>query len=127
LSLFLTQQYLEQIAEEIRVAIFGNVGTIMSFRVGAEDAAYLAKEFYPIFSQSDFINLPSYTMYLKLMIDGVTSKPFSAKSLNAKEAIQSNKKEIISQSQQQFEHSIIRIDRHEDETSYKSEQQRTLF
>lgn len=52
LSLFLTHQYLEQIAEDIRVAIFGNVGTIISFRVGAEDAAYLSKEFYPTFSQN---------------------------------------------------------------------------
>ncbi len=100
LSLFLTHQYLEQISEEIRVAIFGNVGTIISFRVGAEDAAYLAKEFYPTFSQSDFINLPPYTMYLKLMIDGVTSKPFSAKTMSLISSTHSFKKEIINISQQ---------------------------
>lgn len=85
LSLFLTHQYLDQISEELRSAIFGNVGTIISFRIGAEDAAYLAKEFYPIFSQTDFINLPPYSMYLKLMIDGIASKPFSSKSLPLKE------------------------------------------
>lgn len=81
LSLFLTHQYIEQIDERIRGAIFGNVGTIISFRVGAVDAEHLEKEFYPIFNKEDFINLPKYELYLKLMIDGATSKPFSAESL----------------------------------------------
>jgi hypothetical protein len=52
---------LDQIAEDLRLAIFGNVGTIISFRVGAEDAEYLAREFYRTFSQSDFINLQPTT------------------------------------------------------------------
>lgn len=81
LSLFLTHQYIEQIDERIRSAIFGNVGTIIAFRVGAIDAEYLEKEFYPVFTKDDFINLPRYEMYLKLMIDGATSQPFSACSL----------------------------------------------
>lgn len=81
LSLFLSHQYLDQIDERIRTAIFGNVGTIISFRVGATDAEFLEQEFYPVFSREDFIHLPKYEMYLKLMIDGATSKPFSAKSL----------------------------------------------
>lgn len=78
LSLFLTHQYIEQLDEQIRAAIFGNVGTLISFRVGATDAEYLAKEFYPTFTQDDLINLPRYGMYLKLMIDSMTSQPFSA-------------------------------------------------
>jgi hypothetical protein len=81
LSLFLTHQYIDQIDERIRAAIFGNVGTIISFRVGAADSEYLEKEFYPIFNKNDFINLPKYEMYLKLMIDGATSQPFSAVSI----------------------------------------------
>lgn len=81
LSLFLTHQYIEQIDERIRGAIFGNVGTIISFRIGANDAEYLEKEFYPIFNKNDFINLPMYEMCLKLMIDGATSQPFSAISI----------------------------------------------
>lgn len=81
LSLFLTHQYIEQIDERIREAIFGNVGTIISFRVGATDAEYLEKEFYPVFNKEDFINLPKYEMYLKLMIDGASSEAFSALSL----------------------------------------------
>jgi hypothetical protein len=66
--------------EKIRAAIFGNVGTIISFRVGATDAEYLEKEFYPVFSKDDLVNLPRYAMYLKLMIDSATSKAFSAKT-----------------------------------------------
>lgn len=78
LSLFLAHQYIEQLDERIRAAIFGNVGTIISFRLGAVDAEYVAKEFYPVFDQQDLVNLPRFSIYLKLMIDGATSAPFSA-------------------------------------------------
>ncbi len=81
LSLILAHQYIEQLDDEIRAAIFGNVGTIIAFRVGAEDAKYLARELSPVFDESDLINLPNYHIYLKLMIDGATSKPFSAITL----------------------------------------------
>jgi len=80
LSLFLAHQYIEQLDERVRAAIFGNVGTMIAFRVGANDAEYLAKEFYPVFIQDDFVHLPRYSMYLKLMIDGTVSQPFSALS-----------------------------------------------
>ena len=82
LSLFLAHQYIEQLDERVRAAIFGNVGTMITFRVGATDAEYLAKEFYPVFTQDDLVNLPRYAMYLKLMIDGTASQPFSANSIN---------------------------------------------
>lgn len=81
LNLILANQYLNQIDEKIREAVFGNIGTLISFRVGAEDGKYLEQEFYPVFSQEDLVNLPCYTAYLKLMIDGKTSEPFSAKTL----------------------------------------------
>ncbi|WP_295794682.1 DUF87 domain-containing protein [Mucilaginibacter sp.] len=80
-GLFLTHQYLEQLSEEIRTAILGNVGTIICFRLGAADAKVMAEEFYPIFTIEDFINLPSHSIYLKLLIDGTTSVPFSATTL----------------------------------------------
>ncbi len=81
LSLFLAHQYIEQIHEKIRYAIFGNVGTMIIFRVGADDAKYLAQEVNPPFAEEDLLNLPQYYMYLKLMIDGATSKPFSAQAI----------------------------------------------
>lgn len=102
LSLFLTHQYIEQLHEKIRSAIFGNVGTLISFRVGAIDAEYLAKEFHPEFSQDDFVNLPKYSMYLKLMIDGATSRPFSAFSLPPKQHSLSSKKELIEYSRLKY-------------------------
>lgn len=81
LSLTLAHQYIAQMEERVRDAVFGNVGTIVSFRVGAEDAEFLEKEFSPEFTAQDLVNLPKYNIYLKLMIDGVASRPFSAVTL----------------------------------------------
>jgi len=81
LSLFLAHQYIEQLDERVRAAVFGNVGTIISFRVGATDAEYLAKEFYPTFTEHDLVHLPRYAMYIKLTIDGTASEGFSANSI----------------------------------------------
>jgi hypothetical protein len=87
LGLFLAHQYIEQLQEDIRLSIFGNVGTLISFRVGAKDAESLSKEFYPVFGESDLINLSKYSMYIKLMIDGQTSQPFSASTISLKSPI----------------------------------------
>ena len=80
LGVFMANQFLDQLHEKIRAAIFGNCGTIISFRVGANDAEFLAKEFYPVFEANDLVHLPRYSMFLKLMIDGASSVPFSANS-----------------------------------------------
>lgn len=81
LSIFLCHQYIEQLDERVMKAVFGNVGTLISFRVGAIDAKYLAKEFHTVFDEKDFVSLPRFSMYLKLMIDGTGSEPFSAVSI----------------------------------------------
>lgn len=81
LNLILAHQYIEQLNEKVKPAVFGNVGTMIVFRVGASDAEELAKEFLPTFNEEDLVNLPKYEMYLKLMIDGVASMPFSARGL----------------------------------------------
>ena len=81
LSLILAHQYIAQMEEEVADAVFGNVGTIVSFRVGAEDAEYLEKEFTPDFIAGDLVNLGKYNIYLKLMIDGIAGRPFSAETL----------------------------------------------
>ncbi len=81
LNLILANQYITQIDEIVRDAIFGNVGTLVSFRVGAIDAEYLEKEFEPIFTMNDIVNLPKYNIYLKLMIDGIAGDAFSAITL----------------------------------------------
>jgi len=78
LDLTMAHQYMEQLDETVMAAVIGNVGTIVTFRVGSTDADVLAKEFVPTFTEEDLVNLPKFHIYLKLMIDGVASKPFSA-------------------------------------------------
>lgn len=78
LNLTIAHQYIEQMEEEVQAAVFGNVGSMITFRVGAFDAEVLEKEFLPTFTAEDLVNLGSYQIYLKLMIDGVSSAPFSA-------------------------------------------------
>lgn len=80
-NLILANQYLSQVDPEVTEAILGNVGTLISFRLGPADATYLAKEFQPTFDVSDLLNLPNWSIYLKLMIDGTVSKPFSADTI----------------------------------------------
>ncbi len=82
LSLIVAHQYVAQMDEEVRDAVFGNVGTIVAFRVGAEDAEMLEKEFSPEFVLEDIVNLGKRQIYLKLMIDGVASKAFSAETMD---------------------------------------------
>ncbi len=85
LCLTLAHQYINQLIFDgnstVRDAIFGNVGTIVSFRVGAEDAEHLEKEYEPVFVMNDIVNLSKYNMYLKLMIDGIAGDAFSATAL----------------------------------------------
>jgi CxxC-x17-CxxC domain-containing protein len=81
LSLILAHQYITQMDETVRDAVFGNVGTMIVFRVGADDAEFLEREFSPEFFIQDLVNLPKQNIYVKLAIDGVTSRPFSADTL----------------------------------------------
>ncbi len=85
LNLTVAHQYTAQLVSDkstaVRDSIFGNVGTMIIFRVGSDDAEFLEKEFDPEFTPGDIVNLPNYKIYLKLMIDGITSRPFSAKTL----------------------------------------------
>ncbi|MGC8851804.1 MAG: type IV secretory system conjugative DNA transfer family protein [Minisyncoccia bacterium] len=81
LNLFVGHQYLAQLKEPILKAVFGNVGTIISFRVGNEDADILGKYFAPVFSASDVMNLDNFHAYIKLLIDGQVARPFSMRVL----------------------------------------------
>ena len=81
-GLVLAHQHLYQLEPEVRHAVLGNVGTIISFRLGPEDARIIAQEFEPVFAPQDLVNLPNHGIYLKLMIDGTPSRPFSATTLH---------------------------------------------
>lgn len=82
-NMVFAHQYLSQLDPQVRDAILGNVGTLISFRLGATDAEILEKEFYPEFSIRDLLSLPNYHVYLKLMINGTVSMPFSAGTLGS--------------------------------------------
>ncbi|RME59444.1 DUF87 domain-containing protein [Candidatus Parcubacteria bacterium] len=85
LNLILAHQYIGQlvtdVSTKVRDAVFGNVGTMVMFRVGAADAEFLENEFSPEFTIEDMVNLPNFCIYLKLMCNGITSRPFSARTL----------------------------------------------
>ena len=103
LNLTIAHQYIEQMSEEVRAAVFGNVGTMITFRVGAFDAETLEKEFAPQFTAEDLVNLGFAQIYLKLMIDGVSSMPFSATTMPPiKEPEKSSRQEVIDMSRAQF-------------------------
>ncbi len=103
LNLIVAHQYIGQLEEEVRDAIFGNVGTLIAFRVGAADAEFLEKEFEPVFMMNDLVNLAKYDIYLKLMIDGVTGDAFSATTLSpSKVSEQSNTEKIIRVSRERY-------------------------
>ena len=77
LNLIIAHQYIAQLEENIKKAVFGNVGSLASFRIGAEDAEFLEKQLAPVFTSHDLINLDNYSAYLKLLINGQTSRPFN--------------------------------------------------
>lgn len=107
LNIILGHQYIGQLvidgSPKMRDAIFGNVGTLAVFRVGAEDAEFLEREFSPQFTAEDLVNLPKYNVYLKLMIDGVAGHPFSAETLPPPPPLEeSNKEKIIKASRERY-------------------------
>jgi len=103
LNLIITNQYIEQMEEPVRDAVFGNVGTTVVFRVGPFDAEVLEPIFFPKFLKEDIMSLGFAQVYMSLMIDGVGSAPFSAKTIPPIEAPKiSYRKEIIDSSRKQF-------------------------
>lgn len=103
LSLILAHQYINQMDEKVRDAVFGNIGTMVTFRVGAEDAEFLEKELSPEFTAIDIVNLAKYNIYLKLMIDGLAGRPFSATTLPPFAAFKdTNKEKIINSSRERY-------------------------
>ena len=82
-GLTLAHQYLHQLDDDVRHAVLGNAGSLISFRLGPEDAAVIAQEMQPRFGTLDLLNLPNHHFYTKLMIDGMPSLPFSGRTTTA--------------------------------------------
>lgn len=102
LSLTLANQYMGQLEEDIQKAIFGNVGTLMSFVVGGADAYILSKEFAEIYTENDLVSLGKFETVLKLSVEGMTSAPFPAKTLPLPSLKNENKEKIVQQSKERY-------------------------
>ena len=98
LNIILANQYMAQIPEEVRKAILGNVGTIISFAVGASDAEILYKELAEVFTQNDLVNLSNYQIALKMTIGGQTTRPFMAVTLPLPISSNLNRQRVIESS-----------------------------
>ncbi len=102
LNLTMTNQYIDQLPLTVRQAIFGNIGTLGSYVVSPADASILEKEFAPVVSADDLVSLDAWSMYVKLCIDGMTSVPFSAKSLPVRYHKFALKDDIVRQSREKY-------------------------
>lgn len=110
LSLVLVNQYIAQIPEVVADAIFGNVGTMISFRLGATDADKMVKELAPVFDANDLVNLPNRQIYVKMAIDGVTSQAFSAHTLPPRGVVVDKGDQIIIRSRQKYSHDRFQVE-----------------
>ena len=81
LDMVITHQFIGQLEDDIKKAVFGNVGSLCSFRIGSDDGEYMEKQFEPVFASQDLLNIDNFNAYLKLLIGGQTSKPFNFKTI----------------------------------------------
>jgi hypothetical protein len=102
LNLTLAHQYMGQLSDTVRKTVFGNVGSMISFRVGAEDAAILSAEYNPVFNERDIINLGVREFYTKMSVNGELREPFSGFTLDAPQIVHDYTKEIIDWSRSQY-------------------------
>ncbi len=102
LNLTIAHQYMGQLSGKIRQTVFGNVGSMVSFRVGAEDAAVLAGEYAPVFKERDIINLGVREFYTKMSVNGEIREAFSGRTLDAPKITEHSSKEIIANSRKLY-------------------------
>jgi len=114
LHLVLAHQYLAQLPFQLRSAVFGNVGTVVSFRIGAEDGEYLEKEFHPTFRAGDLQSLSAFETYIRLSIEGKTCDAFSARTLPEPSIIQSHSDAIIQLSRIRYSSEKEAVENHID-------------
>jgi len=102
LSLTMAHQFIAQLDPDIKDAVFGNVGSVSAFRVGSEDAHFLEQQFTPVFTANDLMNVPNYSAFVRMLIDGTPAKPFSVATLPPDEVDLSRVQELIQQSAVQY-------------------------
>ncbi|MFA6963602.1 MAG: DUF87 domain-containing protein [Patescibacteria group bacterium] len=102
LSLTIAHQYIAQMPDPVKEAVFGNAGTLISFRVGGSDAVTLVKEYAPVFEENDMVNLEKAHIYIKLLIDGIAPPAFSARTLPPVAKLTGNYDQVVNQSHQKY-------------------------
>ena len=110
LNLIIAHQFIGQLEENIKKAVFGNVGSVGSFRVGAEDGEFLAKQFEPVFDASDLLNIDNYRAYLKMLIGGQSTRPFSITTLPFKKGDIDFGKKVAELSIARYGRSRVQVD-----------------
>ncbi len=128
LNITVAHQYIAQLLSEVLATVLGNIGTIVVFRVGGDDAAKLEAEMTPVFQASDMINLGTREFYIKMTIDGETFDPFSAETLKVLPAThQSCKKEILKQSRKKYAFPLEEVKKKlEEEERIKTEAEKEM-
>lgn len=102
LGLTIAHQFIAQLEERIRDAVFGNVGSLAAFRVGAEDAAFLETQFQPTFDANDLISIENRNAYVRILADGTPTTPFTIRTVAPREADRARIKEIIEHSSRRY-------------------------
>ncbi len=102
LNLTMAHQYIAQLSDEVKDAVFGNAGTLITFRVGGIDAEALIGEFAPVFETTDLVNLDKHQIYTKLLINGISSPAFSARTLPPVQKLSGNIDAVIKQSRDKY-------------------------
>lgn len=102
LNLVMANQYMAQIPEEITKAILGNAGTLISFTIGADDAAVVKREYSEVFSENDLVGLTNYQIAIKLMVDAHATRPFLATTLPLPKSSNQNKEKVIKVSRERY-------------------------
>ena len=115
LNLVIAHQFIGQLGDKIRDAVFGNVGSMVVFRIGADDAEYLVKQFEPVFSKNDLINIDNFNAYVKLLINGQTTLPFNVRALppvsgdeQKKLALKEHSRQVYGQDKKEIEAEILK-------------------
>lgn len=102
LNLILANQYMDQIPDDVKAAIFGNAGTMVSFILGASDAEWMKKEFGEKYTTEDLVSLGRYQIVTKLMIDNQMSQPFPAKTLELAKSVNQNRDKVVRVSRERY-------------------------
>lgn len=110
LDLTIAHQYIAQLPDEVKATAFGNVGTIIAFPIGGDDAAYLAKEFSPTFTADDMINLNLREMYIKMSVDGRITAPFSARTIDVPKPLADYSLEILDHSRIKYGRNRVEVE-----------------